>query len=349
MAEAVRLLPPILQTFQEVCDLLAREDATSALRKFYLHVSARSFILLNLHEESPEKFAASLVKTPVPERLLGSLDQVVDKYEIQPFLGFTVPDADTNPDSQFSSLPGLGVLQRFWGHASSYPEARKLSFARKCLDFGSRQRQDDLISHLKQAEGACQGFSRIAMLDIALEHDFHGRKKRLPPLDIWPLAQSVYSALDSSKTDKCGICSVPHLYNARLCIETYRDRNYVRECDFDLFLGLDQLWHEARIRSLTKSTVRFGIDDNENSASNPRTETKQQRRNRGGLKRGNGSGTKVKNLCRQLKDSRARWMYRLNFEVRDNELWKIASEQSSFIVDTSEEAISLAQLSLIHI
>ena len=343
MEDAVRLVPPTLQTFQEVCDLLARQDAASALRKFYLHVSARSFILLNLHEESPEKFAASLASTPVPRRLLGSLDQVVDRRKIKLFPGLAVLEADTDEDSECSSLPGLGVLRRFWSQQSNHPEAKKLSFARECFNFGSRQRQSELIDHLKEAEKACQEYSRVDTSDLVLEHDFCSRQKRLPPLDIWPLAQSVYSALDSSKTDKCGICNVPHLYNARLCIETYRDRNYIKECDFDMFLGLDQLWHEARIRSITKSTVRFGLDDNDSGDNNPHRETKQQGRNRGGLKSRNGSGTKVKNLCRQFKDSQTRWMYRLNFEVRDNELWKIASEQSSFIVDTSEEAISLAQ------
>ena len=343
MEDAVRLLPPTLQSFQEACDLLAREEATSALRNFYLHVRVCSFILLHLYEESPEKFVASLASNPVPGRLLGSLDQVVDRHEIQPFIGLAVPDADTNQDNQFSSLPGLRVLQRFWGQESTHPEARKLSFARKCLDFGSRQRQDALITHLKQAEEACREYSRVDPSDLALEHDLRTRQKRLPPLDIWPLAQSVYSALDSSKTDWCGRCNVPHLYNARLCIETYRDRNDVKECDFDMFLGLDQLWHEARVRSITKCAVRFGIDDDDSGDNKRHKEIKQQIRRRGGLKGGNGSGIKVKSLCRIFEDSQTRWMFRLNFEVRDNELWKIASAQSSFNVDTSEEAISLAQ------
>ncbi|KAJ6443903.1 peptidyl-prolyl cis-trans isomerase ppi1 [Purpureocillium lavendulum] len=127
------------------------------------------------------------------------------------------------------------------------------------------------------------------------------------------LLQSLDRIVDDSemtKTDMCETCKVPHGYGARLCIETYRAHNYLDECDFNMFLGLNQMWQEARIRSVTKSMVKFVLDAA--PESEPRKSRKARRRRK--------AETRVKFLS-----------------------WKTPSEPSTFLIDKSEEAISLAE------
>ncbi|UNI24639.1 hypothetical protein JDV02_010372 [Purpureocillium takamizusanense] len=336
MLEDVQLLGQVLPVFRQACEILAEEHSATELRKFYWHVSAFAITLSNLYDDEPDAFCASLSDTRMARLLLRSLDRVVDLSEAPPRDDAAVDDAATGRNPTTGDLDGLHALMQAWTTDTGSGDLDRTSFALWRLDFGSQQRRDDLISQLKAAEEICQASQRAGKSNVDVEDDIASKKRSMPPLHIWPLARSVYAALDSSKTDMCDTCKVPHGYGARLCIETYRAHGYAEECDFNMFLGLDQLWHEARIRSMTKSMVRFAIDE-----ASSAEDTGSQRAANGTARRGRIE-TKVKYLCRQIKDSKTRWMYRLNFELRNNELWKIPSEPSKFQIDKSEEAVTLS-------
>lgn len=311
--EWVSLLPEVLETFREICDDLARDELSPELRRFYFHVSARIFILSDIHDGSPDAFSAYLTNSRVLQRLLHLLDRVGT--------GLVVSKRGVS-----GSLPGLAATMQLWSSELNHATNERLSIARKHLDFGSKQRQDELVDCFREAEDACRMSSKIDELEVGAEQGICQKMRQIPPLDICPLAQSVYSALDSSNHGPCDMCKVPHGYGARLCIETYRAQHDVDACDFDMFLGLDKLWHEARIRPINKTVVKFVINDGETTNKN----TCQIKKAR------------VRNLCRQIKESRKRWMFRLNFEVRDNELWKTPSERSKFSADASEDVVTLS-------
>ncbi|KAM0555886.1 hypothetical protein ACHAPJ_006288 [Fusarium lateritium] len=318
MKKWVQLLPQVLQTFREICDTLAPNEPSPELKKFYLHMSARMFILSNINDEIPGTFSSHLAETRVFEQLIHLLDQVLIEYS----------DATATADN-LSTLLGLDTVLREWCGSPS----EKLYFAQNRLDFGSKKRQDELINCLKEAEDICRSSSKTDRVDVSAEQDLCRKMRQMPPLDIWPLAQSVYSALDLSNAGPCDICKIPHGYGARLCIETYRAQHHVQECDFDMFLGLDQLWHEARIRPIHKSIVKFMVNDVEDSENKTTPGSRSAKRKQ---------EARVKSLCRQIKDAQKRWMFRLNFEVRGNELWKIPSERSKFVIDASEDVVSLS-------
>ncbi|KAM0317313.1 hypothetical protein ACHAPQ_011050 [Fusarium lateritium] len=311
--EWISLLPQVLQTFREICDNLARDELSPELRRFYFHTNARIFILSDIHDGSPDIFSAHLTNSRVLQRLLHLLDRVGT--------GLVVSKRGVS-----DSLPGLAATLQLWGSELDHVTNERLSAARKHLDFGSKQRQDELIDCFREAEDACRMGSKVDKSEGGTEQDLCQKMRQMPPLDIWPLAQSIYSALESSNSGPCDMCKVPHGYGARLCIETYRAQHDVDACDFDMFLGLDRLWHEARIRPINKTVVKFVINDREPTSQNV-SQIKKAR---------------VKNLCRQIKESRKRWMFRLNFEVRDNELWKTPSERSKFVADASEDVVTLS-------
>jgi hypothetical protein len=311
MRKWAQLLPEVLQIFREICDTLAHNEPSVELKKFYVLMNARLFILSNTNEEIPGIFSSHLTTSQVLQQLLYSLDRVYVGDPITPV---------TNYDP--STLQGLENILQAWCDSSS----TKAKYARTCLDFGSKTRRDELISYLKEAEDTCRMSSTVDRGDIGADPDICGKTRQMPPLDIWPVAQSVYSALDSSNTGPCNTCNVPHGYGARLCIETYRAQDDTQGYDFDMFLGLDQLWQEARIRQLNKSVVKFMINDvrDDNNKTTMKT------------------SIRVKNLCRQIRDTQKRCMFRLNFELRGNELWKMKSERSKFVGHASEEVVSLS-------
>ncbi|KAM0201902.1 hypothetical protein ACHAPA_005436 [Fusarium lateritium] len=311
--EWISALPQVLQTFREICDDLARDELSPELRRFYFHTSARIFILSDIHDGSPDIFSAYLTNSRVLQRLLHLLDRIGT--------GLVVSKRGVS-----DSLPGLAATLQLWSSELDHVTNERLSTARKHLDFGSKQRQDELIDCFREAEDACRMGSKVDKSEVGTEQDLCQKMRQMPPLDICPLAQLVYSALDSSNSGPCDMCKVPHGYGARLCIETYRAHHDVDACDFDMFLGFDKLWHEARIRPINKTVVKFVINDREPTSKNV-SQIKKAR---------------VKNLCRQIKQSRKRWMFRLNFEVRDNELWKTPSERSKFVADASEDVVTLS-------
>lgn len=336
MSGDAQLLGQVLPIFRQACEILAREESATEIKKFYWHVSARTIILSNLYDDAPDIFCASLANNRMAIRLLRSLDRVVDLSEAPFGEEGATDDLATSRNLPAGDFDGLNGLIQTWAGNVGSESIDNASFALWRLDFGSKQRRDDLISQLKAAEETCQAGQRTSKSHVDSENDIGSKQRSMPPLHIWPLARSVYSALDSSKTDMCDTCKVPHGYGARLCIETYRAQSYAQECDFNMFLGLDQLWHEARIRSVTRSMVKFVVDE-ASSADDTGSRPKARSARRGRTE------TKVKYLCRQIKDSKTRWMYRLNFELRNNELWKIPSEPSKFQIDKSEEAATLSQ------
>ncbi|CEI60255.1 unnamed protein product [Fusarium venenatum] len=308
MRKWAQLLPEVLQVFREICDTLARTEPSLELNKFYVHMNARLFILSNTNEEIPGIFSSHLSTSQILQQLLYSLDRV---YIGDP----STPVTNYDP----STLQGLNNILQAWRDSSS----TKAKYASTCLDFGSKARRDEMISYLKEAEDVCRMSSTVDRGDIGADPDICVKTRQMPPLDIWPVAQSVYSALDSSNMGPCNTCNVPHGYGARLCIETYRAQYDTQGYDFDMFLGLDQLWQEARVRQLNNSVVKFIINDDDNKTT---------------MK----TSIRVRSLCRQIKDTQKRCMFRLNFEVRGNELWKTKSERSRFVGHVSEDVVSLS-------
>ncbi|KAF4968625.1 hypothetical protein FSARC_4000 [Fusarium sarcochroum] len=306
-------LPQVLQTFREICDTLNPHESSLELKNFYLHMSAWITIIFSNSDE----FASHLAETPVSQQLLHSLGRVLAKDPNVPV---------TNDDH--SALLSLDIILEAWCGSLE----NKLRYAQDCLDFGSKKRRDELINCLEEAKNVCQSSSKAYRVDVSAEQDLYKKTRRIPPLDIWPLAQSVYSALDSSNTGPCDICKISHGYGARLCIETYRAQRDVQGCDFDMFLGLDQLWREARIRPVKKSVVKFTIDDGKDDHKKATSSSRSAK----------GKTARVKSLCQQIKEAQKRWMLRLNFEVKGNELWKIQSERSKFGINASDDVVSLS-------
>jgi hypothetical protein len=242
------------------------------LGRFYLHMSACIFILSDIHVGSPDVFSAYLTDSRVRQRLLHLLDGVGT--------GLVVSKRGVS-----DSLPGPAAAFQHWSSELNHATNERLSTTRKHLDFGSKQHQDELIDCFREAEDMRQMSSKVDKSEVGTEQDLCQKTRQMSPLDIRPLDQSVYSALESSNSGPCNMCKIPHGYGARLCIKTYRAQHDVEACGFDMFLGLDKLWHEDRIRPINKTVVKFVISDRETTSKNACRIKK----------------AKVKNLCRQIK------------------------------------------------
>src|SRR5262249_17194631 len=97
-----------------------------------------------------------------------------------------------------------------------------------------------------------------------------------PSYAVWKAAQSIFDAL--LDCEKC-TCPDQHEFGAKLSLGTYRkpikkhirnpyqnpnrkargDDNASDELDFDIFLSMEQDWHEVRIKTVKERIVRWAM------------------------------------------------------------------------------------------
>lgn len=153
---------------------------------------------------------------------------------------------------------------------------------------------------------------------------------------VWSAAQSIFKAFVACSS--CN-CTPTHDIRAQLRLGTYRKHNTRREeemdecLDFDIFLSLKQGWKEARVsivKEIKDSVVQI-------QSNNPIEQPNGQRR---AIKI---RQKRVKQLCEPIKNLRPA-TYRLKLKVTGDQIFKLQSERSTFLIDRAQSPVTLEQL-----
>ncbi|KAI0543078.1 hypothetical protein GGR58DRAFT_450634 [Xylaria digitata] len=308
------LLPTSLATMREVADILSRDEIELDSRSFYLHLNARCHILLGqVTSNTPTRVIA---KVEVARNILSCLDSLLSSDCNQ--------SMDISSHAPFSRLKALNQL---WKSLRYGEQSSNIQLVKAYFDFRFPSEQQDLLEDLKRCEDVFRveagGDSPIG----PIYEPRSSKKRREPSYVSWLAAQSLFQALEASR--ECPY-HPPHIFSAMLCIETHRDHDLDEEHDFNMFLAMEKLRQEVHVRTLTKSQFKFVIDD-----GSPINKKEAQRTSEAG--RG-----KVRYLCGPINKIQQDWpTYRLKFLVENGELWKLKSEQSNFVIDQTQDPITL--------
>jgi hypothetical protein len=243
----------------------------------------------------------------------------------------------------------LGALSLHWGEIRKQPDDAKLEFIRRWSELGaSKERRGEVDKALE----SCADDLDKQQPDHSFKNPaeiFASPNIGEPSYAVWKAAQSIFDALLY-----CKGCSCPsqHEFGAKLELSTYRKpekkidkkpgtkstRNCIRksrgydnaagELDFDMFLSIEQDWHQVRVQTVKERVVGFAIPG---EVVLPRG--------------GNAAGgsTKVEKLCRLIGKMKTKALQRLVLKLNRGQLFETRFEKSNFWIDKTAEPISLSQ------
>ncbi|KAH8745339.1 hypothetical protein F5883DRAFT_266502 [Diaporthe sp. PMI_573] len=242
----------------------------------------------------------------------------------------------------------LGALNLHWSEIRKQHDDANLEFIRRWLKNGASEKHRSEVD--KALESCADDLDKQQP-----EHSFKKSAEKFaspdigePSYAVWKTAQSIFDALSD-----CKGCSCPsqHEFGAKLGLGTYRKpkekidkkpvvksiRNRTRksrgdddaagELDFDMFLSMEQDWHEVHVQTV-KERVRFA---KAGEVVPPR-----------GDNAADGS-TKLEELCRPIAKTKMKALQRLVLKLTSGQLFEMGFEKSNFRIDKTAEPISLSR------
>lgn len=303
-----------LDAFRQISDVLSRRESNEEGRRFYQRLNARCLLL-----------HAQLIDCQ-QEKVVGHLD--VENLQLRLNSRIKLhPQPTRRMPFGHSHSAFVQFLKKTQITTLSYDDTDAVL---DCLRFGSKEEQTELLHALRDALKLAEDALNARSLSPARTDEAMPHKARPEPIfAVHPAANLLFNALEVTR--KCS-CSPSHTYAARLCLQTHRTHRGDHSLDFDMFLGLEQAWQEAHIRTVPKSRVKVQV-----TGELPHQEDRPYRL-------AQDVRARVKQLCLPMKKIEGRPTYRLEFVVEDGELWKVHSSQSLLGIDKSTGPVSLKEL-----
>lgn len=312
------------KTIQEISKFLRSYETDVELKIFYADVTAYCAIIHGQYGDIRREVMAS-GSPSVPTPVLFYLESILRPR----------PERTTTEVA-------LHELNRGWDSVRVCSDDKlRSSFICASLDFGTTQNQRKCFIQLLAAceEGlraACPQDQSHWTIDDANQNAT--AKISEPSYAVWNAAQSILKALIACKNCPC---NPAHDFGARLCLGTYRKPDITsnrgddpeREFSFDMFLSLEQDWHEAHIHTTKETTVQFVVEDNTGQHLGKAKKQPQK-----------ALAMRVKRLCEPIARIRTMAAYRLELRVKRGQLFKLQSERSTSLVDKAKDPISLQQV-----
>lgn len=305
-----------LEDFWHLVDVLAGHESALESKSSYYGLFAHCF---QLHR--------SLIEYRGPEDSPPSISiaDLLDYLEslIRPQPEFPPCKATTWITTTY---PGLTGFHEFMS-SDELNELDKVKLMRQCVDLETKEQfeafQDMLVTANRRLND--QGL-------IQSDDHIQQKPRQRPPDHILPAADSLFKVLDSKKS--CA-CNPGHQYVVQLCLETHLAR--IDECNFDLYLGLERSWQEARIQSVPANPssgaprIVLGTSNGTPLAGLGAARKRELKR-------------KVERLCADIIKIRQTLPdYRLKFRMEEDCLWKLQSERSSVSIDPTKAPVTLEQ------
>lgn len=244
----------------------------------------------------------------------------------------------------------LGALNLYWKEIRKQRNEAKRGFVDRCLTPGASQ--DELLEVDKALETCADKFDKhqpeesfTTNIDTPTSLSINE-----PSHAIWKTAQSVFDALVG-----CKECSCPgqHEFGAKFGLGTYRRpekkagkkpagrslqarQRKLRnandaDCnlDFDLFLSMEEAWHEIRVQTAKEKSVTIVLPGDDIP---PKKECNIADRY-----------AKVERLCGPISKTKKTERQCLVMKLTSGQLFEIRFEKSDFEIDKMAEGISLSR------
>lgn len=330
------LLLKTSETVLQIAGIARTNEVNEEARVFYSHLGSHSLRFRD-HVRRARQTSSRLNRALVNQALY--------------YLGSLVPETGLQePQSYTVTLQfRLGALNLHWSEIRRQHDDVKLEFIRRWLKLGESEEHRSEVD--KALESCADDFDKQQP-----KHAFKKSAEKFaspdigePSYDVWKAAQSIFDALLD-----CKGCSCPsqHEFIAKLELLTHRKpekkigkkpvvkfiRNRTRKShgdddavgglDFDMFLSMEQNWHEVRVQTVKERVVEFAIAS---KVLPPRG--------------GNAADgfTKVEQLCRPIVKTKARPLQRLVLKLARSQLFEMGFEKSNFWIDKTAEPISLSR------
>lgn len=316
MDESRAILLMALEDLWRLVDILAGLESALDMKSLYYSLFAHCFqlhrSLMDFREPDQSSNLFKDLLSPLEDLICP--DTGLPRCETKESVAVTYPDLSSFHDFMIPHGPnGQGDI----------------NLVRRRIYLATKDQLQALESFLMTANKALND-QRPIQTDLQISR----KPRQRPPDHILPAADSLFKVLDSQR--RCS-CDPSHQYVVQLCLETHLAR--INDCKFDLYLGLERNWQEARIQSVT-NRLSSGppriVIGNSNAVAPPLTGLGAARKRE--LKR------KVERLCADIMKIRKNLPdYGLRFRMEENCLWKLQSERSSFNIDPSKAPETLAQ------
>jgi hypothetical protein len=299
---------------------------------------AASLIRMNETNKKSKDFYSEIVcECLVIHEIIYRIKSIVDEKQVVEILARleqTVKEqisAKQIPPAKW--YPRLLAFIDGWNSVEKQNDTAKLSFIAQYLDLDQDPNQrEELIEYL-------QGWEKNMMAQYpefppeGPFDEFQMPKKRTsePSYDVWKEAQSLFKAL--LKLKACS-CHSQHEFGAGICLGTYQKpaepQGRIDEGQFfDMFLTVQQQWHETHAYIVKKRSVNFVEDTKEKDLKGKKPAFPQTMR--------------VKKLCEPLIKRKP--SDRIRFKVDETgQLLKLRSDKGRFRTDETKEPISLQQV-----
>ncbi|KAK5992077.1 Subtilisin BL [Cladobotryum mycophilum] len=318
--DTINLLMATASSIQEIANFLRLKETDGELRIFYAILPVYCSIIRD--------HSNRLTKAGV---------RMDDSFIMRILVIFqSLTECKTNPES--SPCPSqlcaaLHALNQRWGLVRQSKDGIELQFSKSFVNSKSSQEERNAV--IESLEVWDYDF-RVKYPDdlsewSASESDPKSKISE-PPYAVANAAQSVFKALMACKGCEC-IDS--HDFRAELCLGTYRKANSKNHSDeehsFDMFLQMQQEWHETCIHTMKETTIQWAVDT---EASRSQLREKKVK----------VKPMKVKKLCDPIRKIKTMKSYRLELKVMKGQLFKLQSEKSHCLIDKTKRPITLEQL-----
>ncbi|CEI41732.1 unnamed protein product [Fusarium venenatum] len=324
------LLREAVETFLEVANIAQQNEISPNVKRFYSHLSCHCYRLLGQLSQAQD--ITSVLGGNLLKEAVSHLGLLIPESGLSEFGGYSVA-LETR----------LRMLSLWWRETKRQSHEAKLDFINRWLrpDISTEERQEvdtvleslaDTLDKQQPKQTIQRTIHKAASLDIGQ-----------PTFAVWKAAKSIFDALVD-----CRGCTCPsqHEYRAKLELGTYRTteknvavkparrrvRRHVPDDDvsgcleLNMFLTMEQDWHEFRVQDVREKTVHFASPSNKSTL-------------RGSASR--GKHTKVEKLCTPIFETRAKALQRLVLRLTSGELYQLGFEKSN--IDKTTEPISLTQ------
>ncbi|KAI7762691.1 hypothetical protein LZL87_014238 [Fusarium oxysporum] len=325
------LLLDTVGTVLEVAKLARLNETSPEVKIFYSHLSYNCFRLQESLTRA-QRNSSCLVRD--------YLDQSISH------LGLLIPESGLEEFATHSVTLEfrLKMLSLWWNETRKQSDDVKLGFIDRWL---RQDMTEDERLELDQALEKCADEFEKHQPELRVQKT-SSQSMSLnvgePPFAVWKAAKSIFNALI-----ECKSCSCPsqHDFKAKLELGTYRtpentpivkptrrpNRRLGAEHDtggleMDIFLSMEQDWHEFRIQAAKEKILRFSGPEETSSC---------------GGKRDQAKGRRIERLCKPIIEIRTRPLQRLVVRLKSGQLFEVRPEKSNFQIDRTTEPISLSK------
>ncbi|KAL6804134.1 peptidase S8/S53 domain-containing protein [Trichoderma sp. SZMC 28012] len=325
---SVQLLIAASETFMGAARILRMGGIDGGLNLFYADVTAYCALVNSRWKHM--SMAAYEIDASLIYRTLDHLESIIAPEVLDSPLYETIPNAPP--------YEKLRAFNQHWERIQKQTDNdTALQYIRSSMKFGTNvEERGRFIQILDRCENELrERYPDNQSYDWAPRELSINTSVGSSSIAVWSAAQSIFKAFVACSN--CN-CTPTHDISARLRLGTYRKHNICREkekdeCfDFDMFLSLKQDWKEARVFML-KEIKESVVQIQSNTIEQPKEQEKAT----------NLRQMRVKQLCEPIERLRP-GAYRLKLKVTGDQIFKLQSESSTFLVDRAKSPITLEQV-----